>query len=169
MQQVGAGSSPPWGGGGGDLILSFLLGGGGGQPWLQRLLGNSVAPQVGSIFNQAVWDNTARRWNAVNVRRTTKSDAANHLSYCATNNNLVAARCTTEPLVVMARNRVFLCILQCCRAMRRLFLAFFVAKLGYHPLYVQRRYKRFRLGTGMGCCWRNTTPHRQGDHNLFWV
>ena len=118
------------------VLLAGGGGGGGGQPWLQRLLGNNVAPQVGSISNQAVWDNTARRWNGVNARRTTKSNAANHLPYCATGNNLVAARCTAEPLVVMAGNRVFLCILQCCMAMRRLFLAFLEAKLGYHPLYV---------------------------------
>ena len=40
---------------------------GGDQPWLRRLLGISVAPQVGSIFNEAVRDNTAKQWNGIAV------------------------------------------------------------------------------------------------------
>ena len=44
---------------------------GGDQPWLRRLLGMSVAPQVGSIFNEAVRENLAKRWNGVVARMTT--------------------------------------------------------------------------------------------------
>ena len=36
-----------------------------------------------------------------------------------TRKSLDAARCTGEPLLVIARNRVFLCILHCCMAFGR--------------------------------------------------
>ena len=83
-----------------------------------------MAPQVGSIFNEAVRDNTAKRWNGIAARRTTQSDANNHRRYLVTRKSLDAAGCTGEPLPVIARNRVFLCILQCCMAFGRLFVAF---------------------------------------------
>ena len=100
---------------------------GGDQPWLRRLLGISVAPQVGSIFNKAVRDNTAKQWNGIAARRTTRSDANNHRRYLMTCKSLDAAECTGEPLLVIARNRVFLCILHCCMAFGRLFVAFLEA------------------------------------------
>ena len=82
----------------------------GNQLWLLRLLGISVAPQVGSIFNQAMRDNTAKRWNGVAARRTTESDATSPCRYRVIGKNLDALRCTREPLLVIARTRVFLCI-----------------------------------------------------------
>ena len=84
---------------------------GGEQPWLRRLLGISVAPQVGSIFNEAVRDNTAKPWNGIAARRTKRSNANNHRRYLMTRKSLDAAGCTGEPLLVIAKNRVFLCIL----------------------------------------------------------
>ena len=86
---------------------------GGDQPWLRRLLGIGVTPQVGRIFNEAVRDNTAKRWNGVAARRTMQSDATNYRRYQLTRTSLDAAGCTGEPLLVIARNRVFLCILHC--------------------------------------------------------
>ena len=83
-----------------------------------RLLGITVAPQVGSIFNEAVRENTAKHWNGVAARRTTQSDANNHRRYLATRKSLDAAGCPGEPLPVIARNSVFLCILHCCMAFR---------------------------------------------------
>ena len=91
---------------------------GGDQPWLRRLLGISVAPQLGSIFNEAVRDNTAKQWNAIAARRTTQSDASNHRRYLVTRKSLDAAGCTGEPLLVIARNRVLLCILHCWGGLR---------------------------------------------------
>ena len=86
---------------------------GGDQPWLRRLLGISVAPQVGSIFNQAVRDNTAKRWNGIDVRRTTESDATNHRRYRVTGKSLERQDAPAS-LLVIARFWVFLCILHCC-------------------------------------------------------
>ena len=106
---------------------------GGDRPWLRRLLGINVAPQVGSMFNEAVRDNTAKRWNGVTARRITQSDATNHRRYQVTSKSLDAARCTGEPLLVIARNRTFSCTLQCCMAFGRLFLAFGEAQVGNHP------------------------------------
>ena len=101
-----------------------------------RLLGISRAPQVASIFNEAVGDNTAKCWNGVAARRTTRSHANNHGRYQVTRKNLDAAGCTGEPLLVIARNRVFLCILHRCMAFGRLFVPFLEAQVRNHPLEV---------------------------------
>ena len=133
---------------------------GGEQPWLRRLRGTSVAPQVGSIFNQAVRDNMAKRWNGVADRRTTESDATNHRRYRVTGKSLDAAGCTGEPLLVIAKTRVFLFILHCCIAFGRLFLPLLEAEVGNHPLEVGR-YRKFCTATGVGCGW-GRTMHRTG-------
>ena len=57
---------------------------GGDQPWLRRVLGMSLAPQVGSSLNEAVRDNTAKHWNGIAARRTTRSDANSHRRYLVT-------------------------------------------------------------------------------------
>ena len=143
---------------------------GGDQPWLRRLLGISVAPQVGSIFNEAVRDNAAKRWNGVAARRTTESDATNHRRYQVTRKTLDAARCTGEPVLVIARNRVFLCILHCCVAFGRLFVAFLEAQVGNHPpevtLEVQKIVYRNRCGVRLGA---HNAPDGEEAHNLFWA
>ena len=81
-------------------------------------------------------DNTAKQWNGIAARRTTRSDANNHRHYLMTRKSLDAAGCTGEPLLVIARNRVFLCILHCCMAFGRLFVALMEAQVGNHPLEV---------------------------------
>ena len=154
MRRLGAGSGPPWG----------------DQPWLRRLLGISVAPQVGSIFNQALRDNTAKRWNGVAARRTTESDTTNHRRYRTTGKNLDAAGCTGELLLVIARNRVFLYILHCCMAMGRLFVAFLEAQVGNYPLEVAREVQKIwyrnRCGVRLGA---HNAPDGEEAHNLFWA
>ena len=100
---------------------------GGDQPWLRRLLGISMAPQAGCIFNEAVRDNTVKHWNGIAARRTTRSDGNNHHRYLMTRKSLDAAGGTGEPLLVIATNRVFLCILHCCMAFGRFFVAFLEA------------------------------------------
>ena len=141
---------------------------GGNQPWLRRLLGISLAFHVGSIFNEAVRDITAKQWNGVAARRTTQSDVNNHHRYLATRKSLDAARCTGEPLLVIARNRVFLCILHCCMAFGRLFAAFLEAQVGNHPpevaMEVQKILYRHRCGVRLGA--RNARDGEEA-HNLF--
>ena len=78
-----------------------------------------------------------------------------------TRESLDAAECTGKPLLVMARNRVFLYILHPFMAFSRLFMAFLEAQLGIIPLRLQVRYRKFCSATGVGCGWRRTT-HRTG-------
>ena len=134
---------------------------GGDQPWLRRLLGISEAPQVGSIFNEGVHDNTAKRWNGVAARRTTRSDANNHRCYVVTRKSLDAAGCTGEPLLVIARNLVFLCILHCCMAFGRLFVAILEAQVGNHPPEVVAEVQKILYRNGCGVRLGRTT-HRMG-------
>ena len=101
----------------------------GDQPWLRGLLDIIVAPRVGSILNEAMRDDTAKRWNGVVAGRITRSDANNHRRYLVTRKSLDAAGCTGEPLLVIARNRVFLCLLHCCMAFGRLFVSFLEAEV----------------------------------------
>ena len=116
-------------------------------------MGISVALQVGSIFNQAVRNNTAKRWNGVAVPRTTELDASNHCRYQVTSKNLDAAGCNGGPVLVIAGNRVFLCILHCCMAFGKLFVAFLEAQVGNHPPEVAGEVQKLCTTTGVACAW----------------
>ena len=150
------------------MPAAFLLGG--DQPWLRRLLGINVAPQVGSIFNEAVRDNTAKQWNGIAARRTTQSDATNHRLYHVTRKSLDAAGCTGELLLVIARNRVFLCFLHCCMAFGRLFVDIREAQVGNHPPEVagevQKIVYRNRFGVRLGA---HNAPDGEDAHNPSWA
>ena len=143
---------------------------GGDELWLRRLLGISVASQVGCIFNEAVRDNTANLWNGIAARRTTRSDANNHRRYLMTRKSLDATGCTGELLLVVAKNRVFLCILHCCMAFGRLFVAFLEAQVGNHPPEVARQVQqilyRNRCGVRLGA---HNAPDGEEAQNLFWA
>ena len=143
---------------------------GGNQPWFRRLLGISVAPQVGSILNEAVRDSTAKRWNGVAARKTTQSDANNHRRYLVTRKSLDAAGCPGEPLLVIARNRVFLCILHCCMAFGRLFLGFLEAQVGNDPPQVAGEVHKILYRNPCGVRWgAHNAPNGEEAHSLFWV
>ena len=143
---------------------------GGDQPWLRRLLGISMAPQVGSIFNEAVRDNTAKQWNGIAARRTTRLDANNDRRYLMTRKTLDAAGCTGQPLLGIARNRVFLCILHCCMAFGRLFVAFLEAQVGNHPPEVAGEVQKILYRNRCGVCLgAHNAPDREEAHNMFWA
>ena len=141
---------------------------GGDQPWLRRVLGVSVASQPGGVVNEAVCDNPAKQWNGTAVRRTTQSDANNHRRYLVTRKSLDAARCTGEPLLVIATNRLFLCILHCCMAFGRLFVASLEARVGTYPPQVagkvQKILYRNRCGVRLGA---HNAVDGEEAHNLF--
>ena len=71
-------------------------------------------------------------------------------------------------LLVIARNRVFLCILHCCMAFGRLFVAFLEAQVGNHPPEVAGEVQKFlyrnRCGVRLGA---HNTPDGEEAHNLF--
>ena len=142
----------------------------GGEPWLRRLLGISLAPQGRRIFNEAVRHNTAKQWNGIAARRTTRLDAINHRRYLMTRKSLDAAGCTGEPLLIIARTGYFFCILHCCMAFCRLFVAFLEAQVGNHPPEVagevQKNVYRNRCGVRLGA---QNAPDGEEAHNLFWA
>ena len=87
-----------------------------------------------------------------------------------TRKSLDAPRCTGAPVLVIARNRVFLCILHYCMAFGRLFVAFLEAQVGNHPLEVagevQKKLCRNRCGVRLGA---HNAPDSEEAHNLFWA
>ena len=93
---------------------------GGDSPWVRRIIGITPAPQVGSIYNEGIWDSNAAVWRGKDVVRTTESDHAQRTSFLLGTPSLRAAGCCVEPVVVIARCRVVMCILHCCMALGRL-------------------------------------------------
>lgn len=53
---------------------------GGDSPWLRRILGISTCPQVGSLYNEGVWDNILG-WVRAHIRRTLTSDLAHYTDF----------------------------------------------------------------------------------------
>ena len=93
---------------------------GGDQPWLRRLLGVSTCPQVGSLFNEGIWDHTQKEWRGDTVRRSMESDALHHSAFQAGTRSLAAAGCSTTPILKVPRSHVLICILHCVMAVGRL-------------------------------------------------
>ena len=96
---------------------------GGDSPWVRCIIGISPAPQVGSRYNEAIWDFDARVWMGKDVVRTTESDHAQRTSFLFGTPSLKAAGCYVDPVVVIARCRVVISILHCCMALGRLQMA----------------------------------------------
>ena len=92
-----------------------------------------VAPQVRSIFNEAVRGSTAKRWNCVAARRTMQSDATHHRRYQVTRKSLDAAGCNGEPLLVIAKNRVFFVHLALLHGLREAFRGLLGGQGGKSP------------------------------------
>ena len=87
---------------------------------MRRIIGITPAPKVGSLYNEGIWDSDAGVWQGKDVVRTTESDHAQRTSFLLGTPSLKAAGCSVEPVVVIARCRVVMCILHCCMAMDRL-------------------------------------------------
>ena len=115
-------------------------------------------------------DNRARRWNGVAAWRTTESDATNHRRYRVTGKSWDAVGCTGKPLLVIARSWVFLCILRCCMASGRIFVAFLEAQMGNHSPEVSREEQKILY---RNCCGVRLGAHKAPEgaeaHNLFWA
>ena len=77
-------------------------------------------------------------------------------------------RRTAKPLLVIARNRVFLCILHCCMAMGWLFVAFLEARSGNCPPKVAREVHKIMYWNR---CRLQLVPHNapfgEHAHTLF--
>ena len=100
------------------------LGIGAGEPFVRRLIGVSLLPMVGSIYNMGVWDKVAAAWVKVGVCRTLEGGAVARRRYQEKGFGLENGRCVGDPHIVVEGCLVFLCILHCCMAMGRLRVAF---------------------------------------------
>ena len=95
----------------------------GDSPWVHLIIGISLLPQVGSLYNEAISYSDDRVWMGKDVVRTTESDKEQPTSFLLATPSLKAAGCFPDPVVVIARYRVVMCILQCCIALGRLQMA----------------------------------------------
>ena len=90
---------------------------------MRRITGISPAPQVGSLYNEAIWDCDAHVWMDKDVVRTPESDHERRTSFLLGTPSLKAAGCSVDPVVVIARYRVVMCNLHSCMALGRLQMA----------------------------------------------
>ena len=95
----------------------------GDSPWVRHIIGISPAPQFGSLYNEAIWDSDARVWMGKDVVRTTRTHHEQQTSFLLGTPSLKAVDCPVEPVVVIARCRVVMCILHRCMALGRLQMA----------------------------------------------
>ena len=51
---------------------------GGDQPWTQRMIGVSTCPQVGSMFNEAIWSAQKKTSEGSAIPRTMEGDEAHY-------------------------------------------------------------------------------------------
>ena len=99
----------------------------GDSPWIRRSVGVSIAPQVGSIYNEAIWGSTTKRWRGSQQPHTLQQDAHHHVQYLLHGHSLQHAACVGKPLARMARQHIFMCILHCIMAVGRLVVQFLEA------------------------------------------
>ena len=127
---------------------------GGDQPFVRRLIGVSISPMVGSIYNMGVWDKVAAAWVNVATRRTLAREEAARRRYKETGRSLENGGCIGDPHIVVDRCMVFLCILHCCMAIGRLQVAFIETRLADLPKEntdaVQRALFQARTGVKLG-------------------
>ena len=99
-------------------IAKVILGG--DQPWTRRVIGVSTCPQVGSMFNEGIWNAQKRVWVGRDIPRTKEGDEAHYTAFLLGTPSLQAAGCSMQPLLLLARTHVVLCILHLTMAMGRL-------------------------------------------------
>ena len=107
------------------VTASVLLGG--DSPWVCRIIGITPAPQIGTLYNEAIWDSDARVWMGKDVVWTTESDHEQRTSFLLG----TPSGWSVDPVVVIARCRVVMCILHCCMALGRLQMAN-IERFGLH-------------------------------------
>ena len=54
---------------------------GGDQPWTRRVIGVSTCPQVGSMFNEGIWNAQKKTWEGSAIPRTMEGDEANYTAF----------------------------------------------------------------------------------------
>ena len=92
----------------------------GDQPWTRRVMGVSKCPQVGSMFNEGIWNAPTKTWEGSANPSTMEGDEANYTAFLLGTPSLQAAGCSTQRILQLPRAWVVLCILHLTTAMGRL-------------------------------------------------
>ena len=93
---------------------------GGDQPCTRRVTGVSTCPQVGSMFNEGIWNAQKKTWEGSAIRRTMVGDEANYTAFLLGTPSLQAAGCSTQRILKLPCAWVILCILHLTMDMGRL-------------------------------------------------
>ena len=92
----------------------------GDQPLTRRVIGVSTYPQVGSMFNEGIWNAQTKTSEGSAIPRTMDSDEANYTAFLLGTPSLQTAGCSTQRILKLPRAWVVLCILRLRTAMGRL-------------------------------------------------
>ena len=76
---------------------------GGDQPWTRRVIRVSKYPQVGSMFNEGIWNAQKKTWEGSAIRRTMEGDVANYTAFLLRTPSLQAAGCSTQRILKLPR------------------------------------------------------------------
>ena len=84
------------------------------------MIGVATCPQVGSMFNEGIWNAPTKTREGSANPRTMEGDEANDTAFLLGTPSLQAAGCSTQPILKLPRALVVLCILHLTMAMGRL-------------------------------------------------
>ena len=93
---------------------------GGDQPWTRRVIRVSTCSQVGSMFNEGMWNAQTQTWEGSANPRTMEGDEANYTAFLLGTPSLQAAGCSMQRILKLPPAWVVLCILHLTTAMGRL-------------------------------------------------
>ena len=93
---------------------------GGDQPWTRRVIGVSMWPQVGSMFNEGIWNAQKKTWEGSAIPRTMEGDEAKYTAFLLGTPSLQAGGCRPHRILKLPRAWVVLCSLHLTMAMGRL-------------------------------------------------
>ena len=88
------------------------------------MIGVSTCPQVGSMFNEGIWNAQTKTWEGSPNPRTMEGDEANYTAFHLGTPSLQAAGCSTQRILQLPRAWVVLCILHLTMAIGRLLAEF---------------------------------------------
>ena len=83
-------------------------------------MGVSTCPQVGSMFNEGIWNAPTKTWEGDANPWTMEGDEANYTTLLLVTPSLQAAGYRTQPILIFPPAWVVLCILHLTMAMGRL-------------------------------------------------
>ena len=67
------------------------------------MIGVSTCPQVGSMFNEGIWNAPTKTWEGSANPRTMEGDEANYTAFLLGTPSLQAAGCSTQPILKLPR------------------------------------------------------------------